>query len=145
MWADLVSGTSGLRALNGNNCQAVLVQGYWSSGDGGGGLFAWVIASTLPGDNGGTIILPNVQPSTTGYWKRVYDGPINVRYFGAKGDGATDDTSAINAALTLAASFGGPNLWGADVFFPPGTYCADNLQINQHNISVRGAGKSTIL
>jgi hypothetical protein len=39
---------------------------------------------------------------------------FNVKQFGAKGDGATDDTVAIQAAVTAAA--------GGMVTFPPGTY-----------------------
>jgi hypothetical protein len=40
------------------------------------------------------------------------DGVYNVRAFGAKGDGTTDDTTAIQAAMTAGA--------GATVLFPPG-------------------------
>lgn len=40
----------------------------------------------------------------------------NVKDFGALGDGATDDTVAIRAALSSAIST------GKDLFFPPGTY-----------------------
>lgn len=44
---------------------------------------------------------------------------INVKSpsFGAKGDGTTDDTSAINAAAAFASSVG-----AATIYFPPGTY-----------------------
>ena len=40
------------------------------------------------------------------------DGRTNVKAYGATGDGVTDDTAAINAALAA----------GLDVFFPAGTY-----------------------
>ena len=50
----------------------------------------------------------------------------NVMDFGAKGDGSTDDTAAINAAISAGSRCG----WGCDsstvkpalVYFPPGTY-----------------------
>jgi polygalacturonase len=42
--------------------------------------------------------------------------PVNVRDFGAKGDGVTDDTQALQVAIDHAARFGGI------VVFPPGTY-----------------------
>jgi hypothetical protein len=41
-----------------------------------------------------------------------FGAPTSVRDFGAKGDGATNDTAAIQAALAF----------GGDVYFPPGTY-----------------------
>lgn len=41
---------------------------------------------------------------------------INVKYYGAVGNGSTDDTAAIQTAFTAAASARLP------VFFPPGTY-----------------------
>ncbi|THZ72556.1 glucan 1,3-beta-glucosidase [Aureobasidium pullulans] len=50
----------------------------------------------------------------------------NVMDYGAKGDGSTDDTAAINAAIAAGSRCG----WGCDsstvkpalVYFPPGTY-----------------------
>lgn len=42
--------------------------------------------------------------------------PVSVKDFGAKGDGVTDDTAAIQGALNYAAPL------GRQVFFPPGTY-----------------------
>lgn len=42
---------------------------------------------------------------------------VNVKNFGAKGDGVTDDTKAIQAAINAVAAFG-----GGTVLFPPGIY-----------------------
>lgn len=52
------------------------------------------------------------------------DNRVNVRWFGAKGDGATDDTAALHAARSAA----GPN---ATVYVPPGTYIVAGLNMNQ--------------
>lgn len=54
-------------------------------------------------------------PSDSGY--------INVRDFGAKGDGVADDTAAIRAALTASGGDTGPTFWHDKiVYFPNGTY-----------------------
>jgi len=45
---------------------------------------------------------------------------FNVKAYGAKGDGVTDDTASVNAALTAAATSGGI------VYFPQGTYKISN-------------------
>jgi len=42
------------------------------------------------------------------------DSPVDVKGFGATGDGSTDDTAAIQAAITANA--------GKAIYFPPGTY-----------------------
>jgi len=49
--------------------------------------------------------------------------PLNVRQFGAAGDGRTDDTAAIQAAVDAAAE--GPRR----VYFPPGQYACANIQL----------------
>lgn len=48
----------------------------------------------------------------------------NVKNYGALGDGVTDDTTAIQAALTAATAAG-----GGDVFVPSGTYLSGLLTV----------------
>ena len=50
-------------------------------------------------------------------WKKKYRDVINVRDFGAKGDGSSDDTAAIQAALDAASTRG-----VSTVLVPAGTY-----------------------
>jgi hypothetical protein len=57
----------------------------------------------------------------------------NVRQYGAKGDGTTDDSSAISSALSAISSTGGT------LFFPPGTYITGN-QTLLPNVHIVGAG-----
>lgn len=57
---------------------------------------------------------------------------INVKDFGAKGDGATDDTAALNAAMTAAS--------GKCLRLPSGTYLTTTGLRIPSNTSVIGAG-----
>jgi len=54
-------------------------------------------------------------------------GGYNVRSFGAKGDGTTIDTPAINKAIETAASTG-----GGTVRFPAGTYLSFTIRLKSH-------------
>ena len=58
---------------------------------------------------------------------------FNVRAFGATGNGTTDDTTAINGALTAAAS-------GGTVYFPPGTYLISTALAPSSGTRLTGAG-----
>lgn len=61
---------------------------------------------------------------------------FNVKDYGAKGDGATDDTAAVQAALTAAAASGRQ---GGTVIFPRGEYRITST------ITVAPAGQMTFL
>ncbi len=53
---------------------------------------------------------------------------LNVKDFGAKGDGSTDDTAAINAALTALFTITGADGVGGTIYFPTGNYtCSGSL------------------
>lgn len=67
----------------------------------------------------------------------------DVRAFGAKGDGKTDDTIAFNAA-TRAAEPWHEGLAGA-IAVPPGTYRIDGTVFVRRGQSFSGAGDATII
>lgn len=69
---------------------------------------------------------------------RATTGIYNVLEYGAKGDGATDDTDAIQDALDAAAG-------GGTVLFPVGTYNCSNGFFIENPITICGSGPQTII
>lgn len=88
------------------------------------GLFVYdstVPAATHAADTAqGIYVAPN---AAAGAWVRVDTGSLNVKWFGARGDGATNDTAAIQAALTAYPQ----KAWRV----PPGNYPIGNLTVTQ--------------
>lgn len=60
---------------------------------------------------------------------------VNVKDFGAKGDGVTDDTTSIQAAIDFASSRGGDI-----VYFPAGTYIQNDSLVIRNGVRLVGAG-----
>ena len=52
---------------------------------------------------------------------------ISVKDFGATGDGVTDDTAAIQAALNYLPTVGFTGYQGATLYFPPGKYIISSM------------------
>jgi hypothetical protein len=101
----------------------VNVAGYYAAGDGGGGLFTYDSASAAT-DNGGTVIAPDAG---SGRWLRAWSGSLSVKWFGAKGDGVTDDTEALQAAIETCTgptglSFDPVVNRGTTIYVPPGVF-----------------------
>lgn len=134
-WVDTMANLRGIPHVT--NAPIVVLEGWTIASDGGGGVFCWDAASRQ-NDNNGTIIRPsNVLPTGQGRWKRLYSGPLNVRWFGA-GLGATNDQPAIQAVIDLVAAQG-----GGTVFLPAGTYNLEApLLIAAHNIRIVGEGQN---
>jgi len=101
---------------------AVTLLGYHTANDGGGGVFVWDATKNKNLHNGGTIIDPvKVFPADwnneglkttwftggtgTGCWVRLDSKVLLVSYFGAKGDGSSDDTKSIQKAVDTAPQF----------------------------------------
>ncbi len=112
---------------------AVLVQGHTTPGDGADRWAYWNPTSTAT-DNGATVIAPS---SSTGAGRWVValgaQPSLNVRWFGALGDGATDDSAAFTAAIAAAAPLAVP------VFVPAGRYVV-SLTVTDEDIWLTGSG-----
>jgi len=101
-------------------------------------VFVWDTDTTTP-DDGYYVIA--ASSSRTGSWKRIHNFSFNVRLFGAKGDGSTDDSAAIRSAIAAASA-------GGEVFFPAGTYLVSQdgsnawcLHLTTGNVMLRGSGR----
>ena len=71
---------------------------------------------------------------------------LNVKDYGAVGNGSTNDAAAIQAAINAAGALGVSGR-GVDVYFPAGVYAiGSTITVNFSNVMLRGAGwQSTIL
>lgn len=76
-------------------------------------------------------------PVISASWLNHVDkATIDVRTFGTVGDGAEDDTTAIQAAIDFISALG-----GGTVYFPPGTYIVTaTLTVHEATVHLEGAG-----
>lgn len=81
-------------------------------------------------------------------WPLASPHRVNVMDYGAKGDGATNDSTAIQNAINAAGAMGVSGR-GVDVFFPAGVYAlgtATPITVPFNNVMLIGEGwQSTIL
>jgi hypothetical protein len=89
--------------------------------------------------------LSNVSDSSRGVWldngtnwTSVSAETFNVKQFGAKGDGDSDDIGAILAAVNAADARG-----GGIVLFPPGRYLVSDAIPMRNNLQYVGMGNAT--
>ncbi len=116
----------------------IILGGGVSVGDGGGGILRWdssdlsteVTADTLSG----IYVAPSADTTgASGAWVRQHDGTINALWFGAVGDGITEDADALQAWLTAAE--------GKIAYLPPGQYkVVDGITTDADDTHIRGYG-----
>ncbi|MCK5600650.1 hypothetical protein KAR91_02205 [Candidatus Pacearchaeota archaeon] len=113
--------------------EIAIAQGYYSRGDIGDIPGYGRSAAASPGtyvDNGCSIIVPNSGNGSIAWlWGNI--GSIDVKWCGATGDGATDDTAAIQTALNFRGL----------IYASPGNYRVQDLEIDS-NTTFFGAGPS---
>lgn len=105
------------------------------------GEFVWKTgnyAAQVTGDpQEGVYLKANAIATTAGAWVRVRtEGVYDVKWFGALGDNATDDYTAIQAAINLAQI----NLGGTILFSQGGYVCNTGLTITGTLIRLTGVG-----
>lgn len=84
----------------------------------------------------------SIVGSTTG----LLDNVVNVRMYGAKGDGSTDDTAAIQAAINAAATGDAQTTpRGAMVYLPSGVYPITTLTLKRGVAMVGQTSDLTVL
>lgn len=94
--------------------------GYYLKDDKGGGEFYWDNTSNEQ-ENFGTIFKAYINEDgedveiIPGRWKRIYTASLNIRWFGAKGDGIADDLEAFNKCIQTAGA-------GSEILLGRGNY-----------------------
>jgi hypothetical protein len=104
------------------------------------------IAFTIADVTGDVILQDWVAPDGSLAFRITDEGPIggvvgptlNVKAFGAVGDGVTDDTAAIQRAVDAAGG-------GGEVVIPAGTFLVTDCIRVPSNVTFRGIGGSSVL
>ena len=130
----------------------VIVLGYHHPGDLGGGTFYWNRNSAASDDAAYTMASDR---QSSGRWIRVPEPFVNVRAFGARGDGVSDDTGPLQKAIDYAAAYNpdlvcGQNTMcttppipssGGIIYIPPGRYLYRVLNFDdKQRLRVLGTG-----
>lgn len=101
-------------------------KGYYDVNDGGNGLYSIREKDVSDVDDGGSIIFLN----NGNVAELITDGTVNVKQFGAKGDGVTDDYDALQHTLNFV-----PN--GGCVYFPKGRYkISTGLILKKNDVTI---------
>ncbi len=124
----------------------IQVLGYYSRGDGGGGEYQVDASDTTSVDNSGSVLVINGVRV-----KAVFEGPVvNIRRFGAVGDGVTNDQPFIQAAIDYIKSL----LVAGELYIPSGIYKLNtfldlispaSVGESYCRINIRGAGSRTTI
>lgn len=142
-WLDAVAN---LGKLSSTDYSVVIVAGYSTPGDGGGGIFfgECYTDGTIPDPNLGTIIHGDLCVSgDRTVWFRLYSGTINVRWFGADPYNNNNRTNIQNA-IDVAA------LTGDSLYIPKGVYDVTNdngtaLDVSYGGFTIFGDGANSVL
>ncbi|GAA3413031.1 glycosyl hydrolase family 28-related protein [Paenibacillus hodogayensis] len=115
---------------------------YYVTDPGLEGHFYYDASDTATADNTGLVL---VSASGARFKRIVESDRYSVKWFGAKGDGATDDMDSIQAAIDVVYALG-----GGTVFFPKGTYSVSPLLstrriVPKSNVHLLGEGTNSVI
>lgn len=138
--SDITGLLSGLGSFLGQVVEVASYHPNWSSttrGPIGGGVFVWDPSKPKTNHNGGTIISPTVPwdgtqanlaaflagtgettPAGNGCWIRNDTYSVDITWFGARGDGTTDDRGVFQKAIDYLVASGK----SGELHVPAGTY-----------------------
>lgn len=108
---------------------------YYVTDPGREGFFYYDAQDTSSADNEGTVVVTPLGKR----FKRICDKVMTVTWFGAKGDGSTDSTSAIQKAIDCLGEEGGV------VYVPSGVYMLTGSLQMKSSVVLQGEGAQTIL
>ncbi len=127
---------SELRATTGTDGQIRHLKGYTTSGDGAEGLFRW--STTAAVDDGGTILNAGGLGASGAGWRRIYDGALNAKWFGATGNGTTDDRASLQRWIAAKEV---STVKTQELFLPRGRYrCVGALELAGKPFILQGEG-----
>jgi hypothetical protein len=107
--------------------ETAMTRGYYTKGDGGGATYLIVAPQAFDGYGDHELANGNIAVLQ-------YSGAINVKWFGAKGDGVADDSANIQSAIDYAGA-------NSRIDLPPGAYkTTATLIINALRVHFIGAG-----
>ena len=142
----IFNSVSDLQAASLTAGQLTQTKRYFAGQDGGGATYLIKTAVDYAGtpDEYGDHTLANGNVAVL-----QTEGSVNVKQFGATGDGTTDDTASIQAAVSSLPNRGGSTYKGGDLFIPSGEYKTSSTITFPTNspthayISVKGEGSSS--
>lgn len=121
----------------------VWVSGYYTPGDGGGGLFVGQTgqATGFYKDDGGSVIVPTGGDGSAA-WVRVVTPDISILCFGAKRNDATQ-AAVNNVAFQKALLYAGST--GAGLYVPAGRYTLTQPLTTTTQLHMYGDGAASVL
>lgn len=125
-----------LKAANLSAGSVAMTEGYYASNDGGGGTYT-IVNDTATQDGGLVHTMTNGLRA-----KLIHDGVMNLKQFGAKGDGAFDNTTILFNAIYNPTE-------NVTLKIPKGVYLTKKLQtsgnhIGRKNFRIIGENNPTI-